>query len=100
MKDVREIILEPMITEKALRLKDEANQYVFKVDARANKIEIKKAIASRFSVEVNSVRVVNIKGKPRQRFTKRGKVSGFTSSYKKAYVTLAEGNSLDFLENV
>jgi len=100
MKDVREIILEPMITEKALRLKDEANQYVFKVDAGANKIEIKKAIASRFSVQVDSVRVVNIKGKPRQRFTKRGKVSGFTSSYKKAYVTLAEGNSLDFLENV
>lgn len=100
MKDVREIILEPMITEKALRLKDEANQYVFKVDARANKIEIKNAIASRFNVQVDSLRVVNVKGKPRQRFTKRGKVSGFTSSYKKAYVTLAEGNSLDFLENV
>ncbi len=100
MKDVREIILEPMITEKALRLKDEANQYVFKVDSRANKIEIENAIASRFNVQVKSVRVVNVKGKPRQRFTRRGKVSGFTSSYKKAYVTLAEDNSLDFLENV
>ena len=100
MKDVKEIILEPMITEKALRLKDEANQYVFKVNARANKIEIKNAIASRFNVQVDSLRVVNVKGKPRQRFTKRGKVSGFTSGYKKAYVTLAEGNSLDFLENV
>lgn len=100
MKDSREIILEPMITEKALYLRDDFNQYVFKVARNANRIEIKNAIAKRFGVTVKSVRVVNVKGKPRQRFTRRGRVSGYTSSYKKAYVTLAEGEKLDFLENV
>ncbi len=100
MKDSREIILEPMITEKALHLRDDFNQYVFKVARTANRIEIKNAIAKRFGVTVRSVRVVNVKGKPRQRFTRRGRVSGYTSSYKKAYVTLAEGEKLDFLENV
>lgn len=100
MRDPREIIIEPMLTEKALRLRDEANQYVFKVKADANKIEIKKAIAKRFSVHVENVQVVNVKGKPRQRFTKRGRVTGFTAAYKKAIVTLAEGETLDFLENI
>ena len=100
MKDPRVIILEPILTEKALRLKDEANQYVFKVAEDANKIEIKEAIAKRFSVKVNDVRIVNVKGKPRQRFVRRGRVSGFTAKYKKAIVTLEEGQTLDFIENI
>lgn len=100
MKDAREIILEPILTEKALRLKDEANQYMFKVDQNANRIEVKKAIASRFSVRVKDVRIMNVKGKPRQRFTRRGRVEGYTAAYKKAIVSLHEGDTLDFLENL
>ncbi|NIS38251.1 50S ribosomal protein L23, partial [Candidatus Saccharibacteria bacterium] len=57
-------------------------------------------LMKRFSVSVKSIRIVNVKRKPRQRFTRAGRVSGFTSSYKKAIVTLAEGDTLDFLENV
>lgn len=100
MKDPREIILEPILTEKALRLKDQGNQYFFKVDANANKIEIKNAFAKRFSVKVKSVRVMNVKGKPRQRFVRRGRVAGFTSSYKKAIITLEPGQTLEFMENL
>jgi large subunit ribosomal protein L23 len=100
MKDHREIILEPILTEKALRLKDEKNQYVFKVKKNANKIEIKQALEKRFEVNVQTVRVMNVSGKMRQRFTKTGKVSGYTSDYKKAVVTLEEGSKLDFLENL
>lgn len=100
MKDPREIILEPIITEKALRLKDKVNQYMFVVDSAANKIEIKQAIEKRFGVKVTQVRVVNVKGKPRQRFVRRGRVSGFTATYKKAIVTLKEGDTFDFMENI
>lgn len=100
MKDPREIIIQPLLSEKALRLNEESNQYVFKVDSSANKIEIKKAIERRFSVKVKGVRVVNVKGKPKQRFVRRGRVSGFTAGYKKAFITLAEGDSFDFLDNI
>lgn len=100
MKDSRVTILEPVLTEKALRLKEEANQYVFKVFEGANRIEVKQAIERRFSVKVESVRIMNVKGKPRQRFTRQGRVSGFTPSYKKAIVTLREGDKLEFLENI
>lgn len=100
MRDPREIVIEPLLTEKAQRIKDESNQYVFKVAANANKIEIKKAVESRFSVQVKSLRVMNVKGKPRQRFTKGGKVAGFTAAYKKAIVTLEGETRLDFVDTV
>lgn len=100
MKDPREIVLEPMLTEKALRLQEESNQYVFKVNGKANKIQIREAVAKRFGVTVKDVRIMNVKGKPRQRFTRRGRVTGFTSSFKKAVVSLGPGDKLDFLENV
>jgi large subunit ribosomal protein L23 len=100
MKDPREIILEPILTEKALRLKDELNQYIFKVKNNANKIEIRQALEKRFEVNVKDVRIMNVSGKIRQRFTKTGRVSGYTSGYKKAVITLAEGSKLDFLENL
>ena len=100
MKDPREIVLEPILTEKALNLKDQHHQYIFKVDRSANKIEIRNAVQKRFAVRVTEIRTVNVKGKQRQRFTKRGRVTGYTASYKKAIVSLAEGDKLDFLENM
>ncbi len=100
MKDIRKIVIQPVLTEKALRLKDDHNEYAFKVAPGANKIEIKYAIEKRFSVKVKKVRVLNVKPKPRQRFTRGGRVTGFTARWKKAFVTLNEGEKLDFLENL
>ncbi|MBN2366776.1 MAG: 50S ribosomal protein L23 [Calditrichaeota bacterium] len=100
MKDPRSVIIQPVLTEKALRLKDTLNQYIFNVAADANKIEIKSAIEKRFSVKVKSIRTENVKPKPRQRFTRSGRVQGYTSHWKKAIVTLGEGDKLDFLENL
>lgn len=100
MKDPREVVIQPVLTEKALRLKESENQYIFIVDPRANKIEIKNAIEKRFSVKVESIRTLNVKPKPRQRFTRSGRVRGLTAGWKKAIVTLKEGDKLDFLENL
>ncbi|HQU74614.1 MAG TPA: 50S ribosomal protein L23 [Calditrichia bacterium] len=100
MKDARTVILEPILTEKALRLRDANNQYLFRVSGDANKIDIKRAIQKRFSVTVKNVQVVNVKGKPRQRMTRQGRVAGFTPHFKKAIVSLEEGQSMDFLETV
>ncbi len=100
MRDPRKVVIEPVLSEKALRVKDENNQYIFRVDKKANKIEIKYALEKRFAVKVDSVRIMNVKGKPRQRFTRGGRVSGFTASWKKAIVSLGEGEKLDFLENL
>lgn len=100
MKDPRQVIVQPVMTEKALQLKDGLNQYIFRVEAQSNKIEIKEAIEKRFSVNVTSIRTMNIKPKPRQRFTRGGKVQGFTARWKKAVVTLKAGEKLDFLENI
>ncbi|MEJ2633788.1 MAG: 50S ribosomal protein L23 [Calditrichia bacterium] len=100
MRDPRQILVQPVLTEKALRLKDTNNDYVFEADRNANKIEIKYAIEKRFSVKVKSIRTLNVKPKPRQRFTKGGTVTGFTPRWKKVIVTLGEGDKLDFLENL
>lgn len=76
----------PLITEKAQRLK-EKNQYFFRVPKSANKTEVKKAIEKRFKVKIKSIRILNVKGKPKR----WGRIPGKTKSYKKAIVTLKEG---------
>ena len=86
------IILGPIISEKASRLQ-EANQAVFKVLRDARKPEIKAAVEKLFNVKVEGIRTLNVKGK-----TKRfGASQGVRSDWKKAYVTLAEGQEIDFL---
>lgn len=89
----REIIIQPLSTEKSSRLK-EFRQYTFKVLKRANKIEIKKAVEEIFKVKVEKVRILNMKGKPRR----MGVFSGRTSSWKKAIVSLKEGERIESLE--
>lgn len=86
-----EIIKAPVITEKSSNLANE-NVYVFKVDKKANKTEIKQVIESKFGVKVESVNTVNAKSKKRR----VGKYTGYTSAYKKAYVKLKEGSTLEF----
>ncbi len=87
MRDPRDIIIKPLVTEKTTGLMEE-NKYCFKVDKRANKIEIKNAVEEIFDVQVQAVNTMNMKGKPK-RF---GIYRGYTSSWKKAIVTLKEGS--------
>ena len=86
-----EIIKAPVITEKTNNLASE-NVYVFKVDKKANKNQIKQSIESKFGVKVESVNTVNTQSKKRR----VGKYTGYTSSYKKAYVKLKEGSKIEF----
>ena len=76
------------------------NRYAFVVDRKVNKIEIKKAIAEMYDVNVESVRTMVCIGKKRVRGTKSGMIVGKTSTYKKAIVTLAEGDAIDFYSNI
>jgi large subunit ribosomal protein L23 len=87
------ILLAPRVTEKTARIGDESNQYVFKVASDANKPEIKAAVESLFEVNVESVRVVNVKGKSKMFKMRPGK----RSDWKKAYVRVQEGQVIDFL---
>ena len=79
---------------------EEFNRYAFVVDRKANKIEIKKAVADMYDVTVDSVRTMVCIGKKRVRGTKSGMIVGKTSTYKKAIVTLAEGDAIDFYSNI
>ena len=92
------IIKKPILTEK-MTILGEKRQYAFEVDVNANKIEIGKAIEKRFSVKVTSVRTIRYRGKAKTQFTKKGRFSGTRSSWKKAIVTLAPGQSLELLES-
>jgi len=87
MKDPRDIILKPLVTEKTTSLMEE-NKYAFVVDKRANKIEIRKAIEELFGVKVEAVNTINVSGKPKRVGIHRG----YTASRKKAIVTLKEGS--------
>lgn len=114
------IIVKPLISEKMTRLTDAAaapklnriqrkkgkpepiahNRYGFIVDRRANKIEIKNAVEKFYDVKVLDVNTMNYAGKVKSRYTKAGFLTGRTNAYKKAIVTLAEGNTIDFYSNI
>lgn len=86
-----DIIKAPIITEQSTKLIESQNRYTFKVDRKANKVEIKKAIEIIFNVKVLSVNTVNVLPK----YKKMGKYEGFKPAYKKAVVKLAEGQKID-----
>lgn len=93
------ILSSPLVTEKVSAL-NEKGKYGFIVDAEANKVEIKSAVEKMYGVNVKSVNTINVLGKFKSRFTKAGVLSGRKPSYKKAIVTLAEGEVIDFYSNV
>ncbi len=95
MSEVYDIIIGPMITEKSALQQDE-NIYAFRVGETANKVEIKNAIEALFGVEVLGVRTAVVRGKVK-RF---GRHFGKRRNWKKAYVTLAEGDAINLYENV
>lgn len=95
-----EILIRPVVTEKMTGMADKANRYGFVVDRKANKIQVKQAVESMYGVTVESVNTMVIPGKKRSRNTKTKFIVGRTSAYKKAIVTLADGNSIDFFSNI
>ena len=94
------IIIKPIVTEKMTQLGDKFNRYGFRVEKSANKIEIKKAIETMYSVTVTDVNTLVVAPKRKSRYTKTGLVTGATSAYKKAVVTLKEGDKIDFYSNI
>ena len=93
------IIFRPIVTEKMTALQ-EKGLYAFEVHLHSNKIEIARAVAKKFNVTVKSVRTMNYKGKSKSQMTRRGKFAGKTSHWKKAIITLKEGDKINLFENV
>ncbi len=94
MKETQRIIRKPLVTEKSTQQKESSNQYAFEVDRKANKIEIQSAIERLFKVKVIEVRTSNVLGKMKRVGRKYGK----RPDWKKAIVTLKEGDRIDFFE--
>ena len=95
------IIIKPIITEKQTAITEKfPNRYGFRVSPDANKLEIKKAVEEMYGVTVESVNTMNYAGKKKSRYTKSGIINGKTSAFKKAIVTLKEGETIDFFSNI
>ena len=95
-----DIIIKPVITEKMTEMGEDLNRYGFIVNRKANKLQIKKAVEDLYGVEVASVNTMTYKGKTKSRYSKTGIITGKTASYKKAIITLAEGETIDFYSNI
>ena len=95
-----EVLVKPILTEKANNQQEKLRRYAFKVSRKANKLEIKKAVEEFYGVSVVEVNTVVVPGKNKTKFTKAGFIQGVKPSYKKAYVTVAEGETIDLYANI
>ena len=95
-----EILIKPLVTEKMTEQSERFNRYGFIVDKKATKPQIKAAVESLYNVEVDAVNTMIYGGKMKSRYTKSGVITGKTATYKKAVVTLVEGDSIDFYSNI
>jgi large subunit ribosomal protein L23 len=95
-----DILVKPIVTEKMTAQGERFNRYGFVVRREATKYQIKKAVEGLYNVSVESVNTMVYAGKIKSRFTKAGVISGKTTSYKKAIVTLVKGESIDFYSNI
>lgn len=93
------ILRRPLVTEKVSAL-NEKGKYGFIVDINANKVEIKLAVEKMYGVNVERVNTLSVMGKQKVRYTKAGVLAGRKPNYKKAIVTLAQGEVIDFYNNV
>ena len=94
------IIIKPIVTEKANQLSEKLNSYQFKVVKEANKLQIQKAIQDMYGVTVVDVNTMNYAGKNKSRYTKAGVVNGKSPAFKKAIVTVKDGEKIDFYSNI
>ena len=97
---MKNIILEPVFTEKMTHLTSDLTKYGFTVNLDSNKIEIANAIEKKFNVNVVDVNIINNKGKTKTQFRKSGRFTGKTSKFKKAIVTLKKGDKIEMFEQV
>jgi large subunit ribosomal protein L23 len=95
-----EVLIKPILTEKANAQQEKMRRYAFKVNRKANKLEIKKAIQEFYGVTVIDVNTAVVPGKSKTRFTKAGYIKGQKPAYKKALVTVAEGESIDLYSTI
>ena len=94
------IIIKPIVTEKMTAAGEKLNRYGFRVERTANKVQIKKAVEEMYNVQVLDVNTMVVAPKRTQRWTRSGLLRGKTDSYKKAVVTLKEGETIDFYSNI
>lgn len=95
-----DVLVKPILTEKANNQQEKLGRYSFKVDKKANKLEIKTAVEDFYGVSVIDVNTVVVPAKNKTKFTKAGFIKGVKSSYKKAYVTIAKGETIDLYANI
>lgn len=94
------ILIKPIITEKATNDSEVHNRYAFVVNKKANKVEIRGAVEAAYGVAITSVKTMNYPIQRTTKYTKKGLVTGIKSGYKKAIVQLAEGETIDFYNNL
>ncbi|MAT57979.1 MAG: 50S ribosomal protein L23 [Melioribacteraceae bacterium] len=94
------VLIKPLITEKMTDVSEKTGKYGFVVDINANKIQIASAIKQKFNVDVVTVNTIKYKGKTKTQFTKKGRFTGRTKQFKKAIVTLKEGQTIDLFGEV
>jgi large subunit ribosomal protein L23 len=95
-----DVLIKPILTEKANAQQEKLRRYAFRVDREANKLEIKKAVEQFYGISVVDVNTTVVPAKAKTRSTKAGIVEGRKPSYKKALVTIAEGDSIDLYANI
>jgi len=95
-----EVIIKPVVSEKMTDQSEKLNRYGFVVNHTANKIQIKKAVESTYGVTVESVNTINYAGKSKSKFTKAGLIKGKTNRYKKAIITVSDGDVIDFYSSI
>lgn len=97
---MKQILIQPVISEKMTALSEKLNQHCFIVHKDANKIEIQKAVEEQFGVTVTAVNTINVDGKKKSRSSKAGLLTGRTTSIKKAIVSLADGDTIDIYDHI
>jgi large subunit ribosomal protein L23 len=95
-----QVLIKPILTEKANAQQEKLRRYAFRVDRKANKLEIKKAIEEFYGVTVIDVNTAVVPGKNKARYTKAGFIQGMKGAYKKALVTVGEGETIDLYSNI
>lgn len=95
-----DIQIKPIVTEKATRDTEKTGVYTFRVSPEANKFQIKDLVEKIYGVTVDSVNTAQMRANRKQRWTKSGLLRGTTARWKKAYVTVAEGQTIDFFSNI
>ncbi|MDE6117595.1 MAG: 50S ribosomal protein L23 [Duncaniella sp.] len=92
--------IKPIVKEKASKLTEKLNRYTFSVSPEANKYQIKALVENLYGVKVIRVNTINVRAKNKSRWTKSGLLRGKTATWKKAIVTLADGQTIDFYSNI